>query len=133
MYMYLVRDLIFLSPMFLQRSVDVSVPLVDSGTKLQHVEVPRVVAVSSETIDAVITTDTSGSLEEGNIIGDLYGSCHSVAPVHEAVASSGGIDACMKSPSYDASDLGVIAESVDVGSCSSVIDSQPRIDSCDSS
>lgn len=82
----------------LQRSVDVSVPLVDSSTKLQHVEAPRVVAVSADTIDAVITTDTSDSLEEGIIIGVLYGSCHCFAPVQEAVASSSGTDACMESP-----------------------------------
>jgi len=78
-----------------QRSLDVSVPLVDSGTKLQHVEAPRVVAVSAETVDTVVTTSTSGSLEEGIIIGDLYGSCHSVALVQEAIASSGETDACI--------------------------------------
>ena len=102
----------------------------DNGTKLQHIEAPRVVSVSAETIDAIVTTDTLGSLEEGIIIGDLYGSCHSVARVQEAVTSSGGTDACMESSSCDVGDLGVTVESVDVGSCSSVIDSRPDIDSC---
>ena len=56
-------------------------------------------------------------------------SCHSVAPVQDAVVSSGGTDACMESPNCDG-DLGVTTESVDVGSCSSIIDSQVDIESC---
>ena len=55
---------------------------------------------------------------------------HSVAPVQEAVASSGGTNACMESPTCDVGDLDVTVESVDVGSCSSVIDSQPSIIMC---
>ena len=106
------------------------VPLMDSSTKLQYVEAPRVVAVSAETVDAVVTTDISGSLEEVIIIGDLYGSCHSVALVQEVVDSLGGTNACMEVPSCDVGDLGVTTESVDVGSCSSIIDSQVDVESC---
>ena len=79
----------------------------DSDTELQRVEAPRfVAAVSVETVDAVVTTDTSHSLEEGIIIGDLYVSCDNVAPMQEVVASSGGNDGCMESLSCDVGGLG---------------------------
>ena len=103
----------------------------DSGTKFQQVEAPRVVAtISAEKVDAIVTTDTFDSLEEKIIIGDLYVRSHGFAIVQEAVTSSGGIETCIESPSYDVGDVGVSAESIDVGLCSSITDSQPGVESC---
>lgn len=65
-----------------QGCVVVLVVAEDSGIELQQVEAPRVVVVvRAETVNAVVTTDTSGSLKEGIIIGDLYVSFHSVSLV----------------------------------------------------
>ena len=45
------------------------VPVVDSSTEIQQVEAPRVITkVSAETIDAVVATDTFGSLNDRIII-----------------------------------------------------------------
>lgn len=55
---------------------------------------------------------------------------HGVATMQEAVASSGETETRIESPSYDVGDVGVSVESVDVGSCSSITDLQPDVESC---
>lgn len=111
--------------------VDVSVPLAHNRAKHQQVEAPRVVATDcTKAVDTVVITKCSDSSVEGVVIGDFYVSYRSVAPVQEAVDSSDGTDACMESPSGDVGDLGITAESVDDGSCSSIIGAHLDVDSC---
>ena len=54
----------------------------DSSIDLQQVEAPKEVAmVSSEAVDDVVVSNLSDSPEEGVVIGDLYVSYFSVAPI----------------------------------------------------
>ena len=89
--------------------------MMDISIELQQVEAPKEVAmVSSEAVDDVVVSNLSDSPEEGVVIGDLYVSYYSVAPVQEAVVSLDWTEACMESPNCDVGDLSVTTKSRDV-------------------